>query len=95
MRCAMDKLNIQRISAYNPYWFSIRYTGSEQSFKAMGSVLRSYGRHGAYWRQGECNGRGAWIVRADILKKYADRFHNFESRANIALMTAERKNRDA
>lgn len=87
----MDKLQIQRISAFNPYWYSIRFSGPEQPFKSMGSVLRSYGRHGAYWRQGECDGRGAWIVRNDILEKYADRFHNFESRANIARMTAESK----
>lgn len=87
----MDKLQINAIRMYNAYWYAIRFSGKAEQFKAMVSHFRSYGHYGAYWRQGEFNGNGAWIVRADILERYADRFDNFESRANIARMTLERK----
>lgn len=87
----MDKLQINAIRMYNAYWYAIRFSGKAEPFKAMVSHFKSYGHRGAYWRQGEFNGYGAWIVRKDILEKQSNKFENFESRANIARETLERK----
>ncbi|HEX3643715.1 MAG TPA: hypothetical protein VHV10_20690 [Ktedonobacteraceae bacterium] len=87
----MDKLAIRNIRMYNPYWYAIRFTGDDVPFSAMTGHLKSYGHHAAYWRQAEFAGTGAWIVRKDILERHTDRFDNFESRANIARETAQRK----
>jgi hypothetical protein len=86
----MDKLLIKRLKLYNPYWYAVRYTGDTVPFKAMGSILRSYGRHAAYWQPHEFAGSGAWLVRSDILEKYSDRFDNFEIRVGVARRTYER-----
>lgn len=89
----MDKLQIQRIMLYNAYWYAVRFTGNTVPFKAMVSALKQYGRHAAYWQKSEFNGYGAWLVRADILENYADRFDNFDIRVGIARRTFERKAR--
>lgn len=87
----MDKLQIQHVRAYNKYWFAIRFTGDDAAFNAMTGHFKGYGHHAAYWRQGEFDGHGGWIVRGDILTRHSHRFDNLESRMNIARETAERK----
>lgn len=87
----MDKLQIQHLRAYNKYWYAIRFTGDTAPFNAMTGHLKKYGHHAAYWREGEFNGSGGWIVRSDILERHAARFDNLESRMSIAMGTYERK----
>jgi len=89
----MDKLQIQHIRAYNAYWYAIRFTGDTAPFNAMTSHLKKYGRYAAYWREGEFDGQGAWIVRSDILERHVHRFDNLESRMSIAMGTYERNTR--
>jgi hypothetical protein len=88
----MDKLQIRKIRMYNAHWYSIKFAGAAKPFAAMTNYLKSHGRQGAYWRQGEFGGSGgAWIVRKDILEQVADKFENFENRIAIARGTYERK----
>ena len=87
----MNKLQIRNIKMYNAHWAAIRFTGDTAPFKAMVSLLRQYGRHAAYWREGEFGGSGGWIVRSDILERHAHRFDNLESRMSIAMGTYESK----
>ena len=82
-------------------WYTLtahgRYRAQRQAASAMNALLmdnlqgvrqiKAYGHQGAYWRQGEFAGYGAWLVRADILERYADRFDNFEIRVGIARRT--------
>ena len=63
----MDNLLIKRLTAYNAYWYAVRFTDDTMPFKAMVSALKSYGRHAAYWQKSAFDGYGGWLVRADIL----------------------------
>jgi len=90
----MHKLQILHIRMYNPYWYAIKFAGENAAFNAMLTHLRGYTRYTAYWREGEFGGSGGWVVRADILERYADRFDNFESRTRIARETYERKSKE-
>jgi hypothetical protein len=87
----MDRLQIRNLRMYNTYWYSIKFAGDAAPFNAMTQHLKSYGHQAAYWREGEFGGSGGWVVRKDILERHADRFDNFEGRANIARGTLEGK----
>jgi hypothetical protein len=87
----MNQLHIRSLKLYNPCWIAIRFTGDTVPFKAMVSLLKQHSLQSAYWHKSMFGGYGGWIVRADILDRYADRFENFESRIAIARGTYERK----
>jgi hypothetical protein len=80
----MAKLQIRNIRMYNKYWYAVHFTGEQDAFNAMVGHLKRYTRYSAYWREGEFDGSGGWIVRADILERHADRFDNFQQKLSEA-----------
>jgi hypothetical protein len=82
----MQKLIIQDIAQINAQWYAIRFDGLERRLHAMTVFLAQQTNANAYWDETGLYGKGAWIVRLDLLKRLTTRFENIER----AIIIAER-----
>lgn len=86
----MDRLQINRISQLNRYWYAIRFAGPRVPFLALARDLGNERRF-AYWSPSSFEGKGGWIVERSTLMRYGSRFDNLELKLELADRQAERK----
>ena len=82
----MHKLVIQEIAKMNDTWYAMRFHGPERSQRITNTFLARQPREDAYWDEKGLYGKGAWIIRLDVLKRLIPRFENVER----AIVSAER-----
>jgi hypothetical protein len=76
-----DTLQIQQMKAVNAYWYAIRFTGPEQTFKSLTGLLGRE-RYWSYWIPSEFDGLGGWHVEKGMLQRCASYFSNLEQKLN-------------
>ena len=76
-----ERLQIQQMKAVNAYWYAIRITGPERTFRSLTGALGRQ-RRWSYWHPGEFDGLGGWHVEKGMLQQCAGYFSNLEQRLN-------------